>query len=168
MATAYIGIGSNIGDPLKNCTRAAEAVAAIPGILGGSCSEWFLTRPVGVEGQDWYINGALEVKTEISPRRLLDRLLQIEEKMGRVRIERWGPRVIDLDLLLFGDEIIQEQGLLVPHPLMHLRRFVLVPLAALAPGFRHPVLGKNMAELLHELPEDGQDVIPWKAPECCA
>ncbi|PKN22234.1 MAG: 2-amino-4-hydroxy-6-hydroxymethyldihydropteridine diphosphokinase [Deltaproteobacteria bacterium HGW-Deltaproteobacteria-21] len=88
--------------------------------------------------------------------------------MGRLRKERWEPRVIDLDLLLFGGEIVQEEDLAVPHPLMHLRRFVLVPLVQLAHDLRHPVLLKTMAELLQELPEDGQDVIPWKAIECCA
>ncbi|RJR50574.1 MAG: 2-amino-4-hydroxy-6-hydroxymethyldihydropteridine diphosphokinase [Desulfobacteraceae bacterium] len=168
MATAYIGIGSNIGDRLKNCARAAEEIAAIPGIRAGNCSEWFLTRPVGVEGQEWYMNGALEVKTDVPPRRLLDQLLEVEKGMGRVRTERRGPRIIDLDLLLFGNEVIREQGLFVPHPLLHLRRFVLVPLVQLAPEFRHPILGKNMAELLRELPEGEQDVVPLKGSECCA
>ena len=169
MVTAYIGIGSNMGDRLANCVRAAEEIAAVPGLRVVSCSEWFLTRPVGVVGQqEWYLNGVLAADSEISPRLFLANLLEIEKSMGRLRKERWGPRVIDLDLLLFGGEIVQEENLAVPHPLMHLRRFVLVPLVQLAHDLRHPVLLKTMAELLHELPEDGQDVIPWKAIECCA
>lgn len=169
MVTVYIGIGSNMGDRLANCVRAAEEIAAVPGFEVVSRSEWFLTRPVGVDGQqEWYLNGVLAADSEISPRLFLANLLEIEKSMGRLRKERWGPRVIDLDLLLFGGEIVQEEDLAVPHPLMHLRRFVLVPLVQLAHDLRHPVLLKTMAELLQELPEEGQDVIPWKAIECCA
>ncbi len=167
MVTAYIGIGSNLGDRLNNCLRAVEEIAAVPGFHVVSRSEWFLTKPVGVDGQEWYMNGALAADSVISPRRFLDHLLEIEKRMGRLRKERWESRIIDLDLLLFGDEVILEEGLSIPHPLMHLRRFVLVPLVQLAPGLMHPVLLKTMAELLHELPEDGQDVVPWKAIECC-
>jgi 2-amino-4-hydroxy-6-hydroxymethyldihydropteridine diphosphokinase len=165
---SYIGIGSNVGDRSANCVRAAERIAAVPGFDVVSCSEWFFTRPVGVDGQDWYMNGVLAADSEISPIRFLDHLLRIEKRMGRSRKERWEPRIIDLDLLLFGDEIIHQEGLSLPHPRMHMRRFVLVPLVQLAPDLRHPVLLKTMAELLLELPEDGQDVVPWKAVECCA
>jgi 2-amino-4-hydroxy-6-hydroxymethyldihydropteridine diphosphokinase len=168
MVTAYIGIGSNMGDRLNNGIRAAERIAAVPGCRVVNCSEWFLTKPVGVDGQEWYMNGVLAADSEITPGRLLGHLLEIEKGMGRLRKERWGPRTIDLDLLLFGDEIVHEQGISVPHPLMHLRRFVLVPLVQLAPALLHPVLLKTMTELLHELPEDGQDVVPWKESRCCA
>jgi 2-amino-4-hydroxy-6-hydroxymethyldihydropteridine diphosphokinase len=162
MLRAYIGIGSNIGDRIAHCAGAVKELERIPGFHVVEVSQWFLTEPVGVDGQDWYLNGAVAADVEISARALLDHLLAIEKKMGRVRKRRWEPRILDLDLLLFGNEIIRENGMTIPHPLMHQRRFVLVPLAQMAPGLRHPVLLKTMSELLEALPEDGQTVSPWK------
>ena len=156
---AYIGIGSNLGDKRSNCDQAVERIGRICGCRLMQCSPWFLTRPVGVEGQDWYLNGVASLEAEISAHDLLARLLEIESAMGRVRAEKWGPRVIDLDLLLFGDQIISGQDLQVPHPFMHARRFVLVPMVHLAPQLIHPVLRRTMAELLESLEGEGQDVM---------
>ena len=124
------------------------------------CSGWYLTRPVGVEGQEWYVNGVASLDSELPASDLLKGLLKTEAEMGRVRRGRWEPRIIDLDLLLHGEEMIDEEALKVPHPLMHLRRFVLVPMVQIAPEVVHPALGLTMAKLLEDLPPDGQEVIP--------
>jgi 2-amino-4-hydroxy-6-hydroxymethyldihydropteridine diphosphokinase len=162
MKTAYIGIGSNLGDKEGHCLRAMDRLGRIPecGIIVRS--DWYLTRPVGVEGQDWYVNGVASLGSEIPAEDLLYHLLLIEKEMGRVRTQRWASRIIDLDILLFGEEVINKEDLKIPHPLMHLRRFVLVPMAQIAPDLIHPSFGMSMEELLKRLPEDGQEVIPVK------
>jgi len=159
---AYIGIGSNLGDKRNSCDEAVKWMGRIAGCRLRQCSPWFLTRPVSVEGQDWYLNGVASLEAEISARKLLARLLEIESALGRVRTEKWGPRIIDLDLLLFGQEIISDQDLQVPHPLMHTRRFVLVPMVHLAPQLIHPVLRRTMADLLDGLEGEGREVIPFE------
>ena len=121
----------------------------------------YSTEPVGVNGQEWYLNCVAEISSGISAKRLMERLLAIEKDMGRVREGgRWQARIIDLDILMFGMELIHEDNLTVPHPLMHRRRFVIVPMVDLAPDLIHPSLGKSMSELLQEIPEDGQEVKP--------
>ncbi len=158
MTTAYIGIGSNLEDKRHNCLRAIEMIEQIPGCKLTGCSDWYLTKPVGVKGQEWYVNGVVSISTKVPPRDLMRRLLSIESDMGRVRTKRWEPRIIDLDILLYGREIIHEEDLTVPHPLMHLRKFVLVPLVQLAPDLIHPSLGVTMVELLGKIQDNGQEV----------
>jgi len=161
MKTAYIGIGSNLGDPRRNCLEAVDRIGQIPDCTVVGLSKLYCTEPVGVEGQGWYVNGVVAISTDMSPRDLMDRLLAIEVDMGRVREgKRWEARVIDLDLLLFDKEIVNEWNLTVPHPLMHKRRFVMTPMVDLAPDLTHPSLGKSMLELLQTVPEDGQVVKP--------
>jgi 2-amino-4-hydroxy-6-hydroxymethyldihydropteridine diphosphokinase len=143
----YIGLGSNLGDREKNVRR---ALALIQRDLGPvRSSTLYETDPVGVTDQPKFINGVAELETEKPPRELLDRLLAIERELGRDRSSerRWGPRVIDLDVLLYGDEVIDEPGLTVPHPRLGERRFVLEPLHELAP---HLVLpdGRRVRDLL--------------------
>jgi 2-amino-4-hydroxy-6-hydroxymethyldihydropteridine diphosphokinase len=160
MTTAYIGIGSNLGDKLNNCRKSIEMSGRIPDTRVTAQSRFYRTEPVGVEGHDWYVNGVISLSTGLSAQDLLKNLLDIEQIMGRERKKKWDSRTIDLDILLYGQEVIEEEGLTVPHPLMHLRRFVLEPMVQLAPDLIHPVLGKSMAGLLEDFREQGQDVIP--------
>jgi 2-amino-4-hydroxy-6-hydroxymethyldihydropteridine diphosphokinase len=160
--TAYIGIGSNLGDTLNNCDKAIDLINGISGCEVVACSDFFRTEPVGVEAQDWYVNGVISLTTGLSVKELLNNLLAIESGLGRKREKKWDSRIIDLDILLFGEEVIEEKDLRVPHPHMHLRRFVLVPMVQLAPDLIHPVLGTTMAELLNNSSLQGQAVIPIK------
>ena len=158
MESAYIGIGSNIGQKIDHCKRAISLIGGLEGCSVKVQSPFYRTEPVGVEGQDPYVNGVVCVDTDLSAGTLLKCLLGIEADMGRVRRKKWDARVIDLDILLFGSRIIKKSGLIVPHPLMHLRRFVLTPMLQIAPDLIHPVLCKSMRELAGSLPGDGQAV----------
>jgi len=147
MATAFVGIGSNLGDRESNLRRAIELLSAEDGVEVVAVSEIRETDPVGPVEQGPFLNGAVEVETSLGPQELLGRLLSVENGLGRVRSERWGPRTIDLDLLLYGDEQIDEPGLSVPHPRLHERRFALEPLADLDPGLEIPGQGSVSALL---------------------
>jgi 2-amino-4-hydroxy-6-hydroxymethyldihydropteridine diphosphokinase len=147
MTTAFVGIGSNLGDRETNLERALELLAAEDGIEIAAVSEIRETEPVGPVEQGLFLNGAARVETSLAPRALLACLLTVENRLGRVREERWGPRTIDLDLLLYGDEQIDEPGLSVPHPRLHERRFALEPLADLDPGLEIPGQGSVSALL---------------------
>jgi 2-amino-4-hydroxy-6-hydroxymethyldihydropteridine diphosphokinase len=156
MKIAYIGIGSNMGKSQGNCREAIETIGALDECSIISVSGFYLTEPVGVEAQDWYVNSVVSMSTAMPAQDLLKTLLQVEKDMGRVRIEKWGPRIIDLDLLLYGDELLDDEGIKVPHPLMHLRKFVMAPMTELAPELIHPALGKTMAELYGEIEGESQ------------
>ena len=148
MTRAYVGLGANLGDRERTLRAAADALAAEEGIEVVSISTLRETEPVGVGEQPRFLNGAAELETTLTARELLDRLLTVEQRFGRVRIPgEHGPRTLDLDLLLYGDEVIDEPGLTVPHPRLHERRFVLEPLAELAPGLVVPERG-DMESLL--------------------
>ena len=156
--TAYIAIGSNLGSKALNCRLAVERLGLISGCRVVAHSGLFRTEPIGVRDQDWFVNGVVAVETVLPPRVLLETLLATEAGMGRERNEKWAARIIDLDILLYGQAMIDEADLRIPHPLMHLRRFVMVPINRLAPHLVHPVLQRTMAELLAGLPEEGQAV----------
>ena len=160
MKTVYIGLGSNLGDKRRNCMAAIHRIDQIPGCKVKRRSALYRTEPVGVNDQDWFVNSVAAANTDISPQDLLDSLLAIEANMGRMRKKKWEARIIDLDILLYGNEVVREKNLFIPHPLMHSRRFVLKPLVELAPGLRHPILGKSMTQLLEICPERGQGVVP--------
>jgi 2-amino-4-hydroxy-6-hydroxymethyldihydropteridine diphosphokinase len=146
-ATAYVGIGSNLGDREAHLRRAIELLSAEEGIEVTAVSEIRETEPVGPVAQGPFLNGAARVETDLAPRELLERLLGIEERMGRVRRERFGPRTIDLDLLVYGEETVDEPGLTVPHPRLAERRFALEPLEELDPGLTIPGSGPISALL---------------------
>jgi len=150
---AFIGLGSNVGRRRKHIGRAIELLGSSPQIKVIRQASWYETEPVGVEEQHWFINSAVEVETALTPRELLRCCKEIEGEVGRRDRGHWGPREVDLDLLLYGDLILEEEGLVLPHPGLHRRRFVLEPLCELAPELVHPQLGRSLRELLAELGE---------------
>ncbi len=151
MTRAFVGLGSNLGDREGVVRRALELLGSSPGVRVVAVSRLRETDPVGLLDQPRFVNGAAAVETELDPRALLERLLAVERELGRTRRgPRFGPRTIDLDLLLFEDLVIEEAGLRVPHPRLHERRFVLEPLAELDPGLEVPGRGPVLA-LLAEL-----------------
>jgi len=151
---AYIGIGSNIGSPLENCQRSLALLDEHSGIKVIARSSFYETEPVGLRDQNWFVNAVAKISTDMEPILLLDALLAIENAMGRIRNEKWGPRKIDLDILLYGKSVVKNDRLEIPHPEMIKRRFVLAPLTELASESVHPAENKTIQQLLSELPED--------------
>ena len=156
-ARAFIGAGANLGEPVRQIRQAKDALQKSPGVKFLGASSFYRTQPVGPIAQPPFVNAVFSLEYGMSPQDLLALLLSVEEKMGRIRRERWGPRVIDLDLLFFDEAIISGQGLEVPHPRLHERRFVLTPLVEIAPDVVHPILKKSAFDLLAGLPAEG----PW-------
>jgi 2-amino-4-hydroxy-6-hydroxymethyldihydropteridine diphosphokinase len=146
--TAYVALGANLGDREGNIGAAIVALRGSEGIQVVRVSKLIENPAVGgpVDSPE-FLNWVAEIKTTLPPRRLLDRLLEIERELGRERREKWSPRRIDLDLLLYGDQVIETESLVIPHPLMHTRQFVLKPLAEIAPDLVHPTLKATMKEL---------------------
>ncbi|HKJ00035.1 MAG TPA: 2-amino-4-hydroxy-6-hydroxymethyldihydropteridine diphosphokinase [bacterium] len=162
--TAYVGLGSNI-EPEANLRAAIALLEAEPGLRVTAVSPVYRTPPWGPVPQDPYLNAVLALETEFAPEDLLTRLLAIETRRGRDRSPqavRWGPRTLDLDLLLCGDAVIATERLTLPHPRLAERAFVLVPLCDLAPDLRHPVLGRRMRELLSAVGRDGVEPVPLR------
>lgn len=151
MSVAYIGLGSNIGDKTGNLKRAIEELGKVPGNKLLAVSSFYKTEPVGEVEQDWFINAVVKIETGLPPRELLKTLFDIERDLGRVREIKWGPRIIDLDILIYDDLVMEEEGLTIPHPCLHERGFVLAPLTEIAPGYVHPGLKKSISELLSVL-----------------
>ena len=148
--TALIAIGSNLGTPKKNCIEAIDIITSSPGIKTISKSSFYQTAPVGNTEQNWFINSVIKISTQLNPDILLAVLLEIESKMGRIRKEKWGPRIIDLDLLFYDNLIIKKKDLTLPHPEIQKRNFVLQPLNEIEENFIHPSLNKSINTLLKE------------------
>ena len=154
MHLAYIGFGSNIGDRLTHIQNAIRALLKTEGITLQRISSVYKTDPVGFEAQAQFLNGVAAIQTHLPPLSLLHILKDIEAAVGRQHRVRWGPREIDLDILIYGDLCLQTEKLVIPHPEMHLRRFVLVPLAEIAPDLVHPVFQETVQTLLERLEDD--------------
>jgi 2-amino-4-hydroxy-6-hydroxymethyldihydropteridine diphosphokinase len=152
---AYLSLGSNLDDRAVNLNIAITGLAELGRVE--IASSLYETEPVGFAAQPWFLNCAVKLSTEKMPKQLLSGVLDLERQMGRRRLEKKGPRIIDIDILLFGNSIIDTKELVVPHPAMHQRRFVLEPLVEIAPEIRHPVFKRTVRELRDALPP-GQPV----------
>jgi len=155
--TAYIGLGSNIGDKRGNCLQALELLCRAGRVK--RVSSYYCTEPVGNRDQEDFVNAAVELETGLSPVQLLTACRAIEDALGRRRSVHWGPRTIDLDILLYGDQVIESTNLTIPHPFLTSRGFVLIPLCEIAPQVVHPIVKKTAAQLLHELKDPHRVVV---------
>lgn len=156
--SSAIALGSNIGDSLSILEEAIKTLAQTPGITLKSHSSWYKTAPIGPPQPD-YLNGCALLEVSLAPQELLENLLDIEKQFGRLRRERWGPRTLDLDILLFDNLILDTPKLQIPHPQMRERAFVLVPLAEIAPNLVDPVTGIMIAELVQRLDCSGVNLL---------
>jgi 2-amino-4-hydroxy-6-hydroxymethyldihydropteridine diphosphokinase len=159
---SFIGVGSNLDDPAARCEEAVCLLSQVGGIKVLRQSSLYRTEPVGFEKQDWFINAVVEIRTILNPHELLKALQRIEDEMGRVRGTKWGPRTIDLDILLYGQEVIEENELVIPHPDLYKRRFVLEPLFEIASYVIHPVFGVSIRGLMERL-DDKSKVYLYRA-----
>jgi len=160
--TVHLGLGSNLGDRAANLEHALERLAAW-GVEAVRRSSLYATEPVGFAPQHWFLNCVLEAETELMPRQLLRATQQVERDLGRRRLVRNGPRILDVDILLYGGSVVRMADLEIPHPRIGERRFVLIPLRELAPSLLHPTLRRTIAELLASTP-DRSEVRVWHPP----
>jgi 2-amino-4-hydroxy-6-hydroxymethyldihydropteridine diphosphokinase len=155
----FIGFGSNVGDRFDFCDRAVTLLSLLPASQVTGVSSLYETEPVddgAHPGSGWFLNGVLRLDTEISPHKLLEVCREVEKSLGRDLDHRGGPRTLDLDILFYGGRIIDEPGLTVPHPRLHLRRFALAPLVEIDPDWMHPVLHRTVKDLLDQLTDPAQ------------
>jgi 2-amino-4-hydroxy-6-hydroxymethyldihydropteridine diphosphokinase len=155
--TTYLSLGSNIGDRVANLREAIRRLQDLAGEVT-HVSSFYETEPREFTAQSWFVNAAIALETKLAPRELLDAVLAVERAMGRERTQWKGPRNIDIDILLYGSELLDLPGLRIPHPAMHERRFVLVPFLEIAPDAFHPALLRHVRELLEALPADAGEV----------
>jgi 2-amino-4-hydroxy-6-hydroxymethyldihydropteridine diphosphokinase len=155
LKSVYLSLGSNVGDRISNLNQALFLLAGLGKVV--AVSSFYETEPVELTAQPWFLNCAARLDTEKMPKQLMKCILDIERGMGRVRRQKKGPRNIDIDILLFGSSIVETKELTIPHPALHERRFVLEPLAEIAPELRHPVFKRTIRELRDALPA-GQGV----------
>jgi 2-amino-4-hydroxy-6-hydroxymethyldihydropteridine diphosphokinase len=159
---AYLSVGSNLGDRLRNCRQGIDLLCADGAVALLARSPFYESAPVDNLAQGWFINAALKIRTDLSPLALLVRLQAVQNAAGRkAGGVRFGPRVLDLDIIFFEDRIMDTPILTIPHPRMHKRRFVLQPMCDIDPLVMHPVLGRSVQSLLNELKDDAQALRPW-------
>lgn len=157
--TVYISIGSNVGKSIENCRKAISVLEETRHIELKKTSKFYQTEPVDYTEQAWFINAVIMINTTLEPAQLFNQLKIIEKKAGRERDGiRFGPRVLDLDIIFFDNVVLESSDLAIPHPRMHNRRFVLRPLCDINPDLVHPILNKTMADLLEDLPDQGQRI----------
>lgn len=163
MTTAYLSIGSNLGDKYENCLKGVDKVDALEQTRVVAVSKFYRTEPTDFLDQAWFVNGALKIETTLAPLLLIQRLKETERCMGQMEKEvRFGPRIIDLDIILYGNTVMDTEILTIPHPRMHERCFVLKPLCDLEADRVHPVLGETMERLLKRIENDhGQEVMEY-------
>jgi len=160
MPIAYLSLGSNIGDKEAQITQALDRLAKVSTVK--RISPFYLTEPVGLKDQAWFLNCVAEVETEKDPEKLLSALQSIEKKMGKTKIKINSPRTIDIDILFYDNQVVNQKNLVIPHPRLHTRLFVLRPMMDLNPDFVHPVLKKTIHELYIEQPW-AEIVTPYKS-----
>ena len=159
---AYISVGSNIGDKLANCQKGVTSLVEAGRSRILAQSRIYATEPVDYEDQDWFINMVVKLETSLDPFHLLDHIENIQRAAGRIQDPiRFGPRILDLDIVLYDDRIIESERLVIPHPRMHKRRFVLLPICDIDPSIIHPVLKKEMRTLLKRLGDENQKVFEY-------
>lgn len=152
MAIVYLSLGSNLGDRIGYIQQAAGLISALDGITLVRTSSFYETEPWGMNSKNWFVNAVLEIKTSFSPAKLLQELQKIEFQLGRVKVDDgYSDRTVDIDILFYNKEIINEENLVIPHKYLHLRAFVLVPLLELIPNFEHPLLHKTITEIHNDL-----------------
>jgi 2-amino-4-hydroxy-6-hydroxymethyldihydropteridine diphosphokinase len=156
----YLSLGSNLRDRAANLRAAVAQIGKLGEVT--AVSSFYETEPVEFTEQPWFLNIAVELQTELMPRQLLSALLKIEREMGRKRLQPKGPRLIDIDIVLFGNTVVSDEKLTIPHPAMHERKFVLAPMAEIAATARHPVFKKTVRELLEALPQGPPVVKKYK------
>jgi 2-amino-4-hydroxy-6-hydroxymethyldihydropteridine diphosphokinase len=147
-ATSYLGLGSNLGNRIKNLEIVILALSKQSDIQVTASSSFYETEPVGYKEQKWFINQVVQIETSLSPMDLLEVTQKMEKRFGRKRTIRWGPRTVDIDILLYSDVIMKNSSLNIPHPHLTKRRFVLAPLAEIAPSLIHPLLGESIRKIL--------------------
>ncbi|MGE0467997.1 MAG: 2-amino-4-hydroxy-6-hydroxymethyldihydropteridine diphosphokinase [Nitrospira sp.] len=165
--TVFIGFGSNVGNRVDFCDRAVTLLSLLPHSRLLGVSLLYETEPIRGEtdpGEEWFLNGVVQIETDITPRSLLTILQEIERSLGRDEDNRSGPRTIDLDILFYGERVIKEPDLTIPHPRLHERRFVLMPLNELDPLWGHPVLKQSVARLLEQVKDQGQVQLLFPQP----
>jgi 2-amino-4-hydroxy-6-hydroxymethyldihydropteridine diphosphokinase len=157
--TVYLSVGSNMGDKIDNCQRGIDTLTATARTRMVKQSPFYRTEPIGFEDQDWFVNGVFCIQTDMGPEALLEEIKAIQAKAGRKPSRvRNGPRILDLDILFYDDLKLQAHDLVIPHPRMHERRFVLQPICDINPGMVHPEFKLDMKTLLGRLPEKTQQV----------
>ena len=160
---AYISIGSNIGNKLENCKKGVDALIRSDSVILKAQSPYYKTDPVDYTDQDWFINYVIKIKTSLDPFELLNRLKSIQRDAGRINdAVRFGPRILDLDIILFDDAVINSENLIIPHPRMHKRRFVLKPICDIDVEIIHPVFKKNMKYLIDNMDDEEQGIEEYK------